>query len=241
VRFDNLGLRYPQTSQWALHKVNFELAPGEKVGVCGRTGAGKSSLLGVLQAMYPASQGEIFYGNQPLSRLAPEAVRDLYDTVSQIPLTFFGSLRANLAPLTEHEDAMLEQALARVGLAERCAGRLDEDLDRLQLSAGETQLLVIARILLSRRPLIVLDEATSDLDHGGMRKMAELLYRYRPEASYLVIAHHLEPLLSVDKVVVMEAGTVVEQGSPVSLLANSHSRFHQLFAGQVNRQVPQTA
>ena len=240
VRFDNLGLRYPQTSQWALHKVNFELAPGEKVGVCGRTGAGKSSLLGVLQAMYPASQGEIFYGNQPLSRLAPEAVRDLYDTVSQIPLTFFGTLRANLAPLTEHEDAVLEQALARVGLAERCAGRLDEDLDRLQLSAGETQLLVIARILLSRRPLIVLDEATSDLDHGGMRKMAELLYRYRPEASYLVIAHHLEPLLSVDKVVVMEAGTVVEQGSPVSLLANSHSRFHQLFAGQVNRQVPQT-
>ena len=79
-------------------------------------------------------------------------------------------------------------------------------------SAGETQLLVIARILLSRRPLIVLDEATSDLSHGGMRKMAELLYRYRPEASYLVIAHHLEPLLSVDKVVVMEAGTVVEQG-----------------------------
>ncbi|MBP8223173.1 MAG: hypothetical protein KAX61_05390, partial [Aeromonas sp.] len=99
--------------------------------------------------------------------------------------------------------------------------------------------LVIARILLSRRPLIVLDEATSDLDHGGMRKMAELLYRYRPEASYLVIAHHLEPLLSVDKVVVMEAGTVVEQGSPVSLLANSHSRFHQLFVGQVNRQVAQ--
>ncbi len=81
---------------------------------------------------------------------------------------------------------------------------------------------MIARILLSRRPLIVLDEATSDLDHIGMRKMAELLYRYRPEASYLVIAHHLEPLLSVDRVVVMEAGTVVEQGSPVSLLANSH-------------------
>lgn len=241
VRFDNLGLRYPQASQWALHKVNFELAPGEKVGVCGRTGAGKSSLLGVLQAMYPATQGEIYYGEQPLSRLAPEAVRDLYDTVSQIPLTFFGTLRANLAPLTEHDDAALEQALARVGLAERCAGRLDEELDKLQLSAGETQLLVIARILLSRRPLIVLDEATSDLDHGGMRKMAELLYRYRPEASYLVIAHHLEPLLSVDKVVVMEAGTVVEQGSPVSLLANSHSRFHQLFAGQVNRQVPQTA
>lgn len=99
---------------------------------------------------------------------------------------------------------------------------------------------MIARILLSRRPLIVLDEATSDLDHIGMRKMAELLYRYRPEASYLVIAHHLEPLLSVDRVVVMEAGTVVEQGSPVSLLANSHSRFHQLFVGQVNRQVPQT-
>ncbi|MNT02080.1 Heterocyst differentiation ATP-binding protein HepA [compost metagenome] len=164
-------------------------------------------------------------------------MRALYDTVSQIPLTFFGTLRANLAPLSEQSDAALEQALARVGLAERCAGRLDEDLDRLQLSAGETQLLVIARILLSHRPLIVLDEATSDLSHGGMRKMAELLYRYRPEASYLVIAHHLEPLLSVDKVVVMEAGTVVEQGSPVSLLANPGSRFHQLFAGQVNRQV----
>jgi ABC-type transport system involved in cytochrome bd biosynthesis fused ATPase/permease subunit len=142
-----------------------------------------------------------------------------------------------------YSPARIERELgwrARVGLAERCAGRLDEELDKLQLSAGETQLLVIARILLSRRPLIVLDEATSDLSHGGMRKMAELLYRYRPEASYLVIAHHLEPLLSVDKVVVMEAGTVVEQGSPVSLLANSHSRFHQLFVGQVNRQVPQT-
>ena len=81
-------------------------------------------------------------------------------------------MRGQSDALTEHDDAVLEQALAQVGLAERCAGRLDEDLDRLQLSAGETQLLVIARILLSRRPLIVLDEATSDLDHGGMRKMA---------------------------------------------------------------------
>ena len=128
-----------------------------------------------------------------------------------------------------------------MGLAERCAGRLDEDLDRLQLSAGETQLLVIARILLSRRPLIVLDEATSDLDHGGMRKMAELLYRYRPEASYLVIAHHLEPLLSVDKVVVMggrHRGGAGFAGEPAGQLP---PRFHQLFAGQVNRQVPQTA
>lgn len=139
------------------------------------------------------------------------------------------------------QDERLMEALRRVGLGDRCAGRLDEDLDQLQLSAGETQLLVIARILLSHRPLIVLDEATSDLSHGGMREMAELLYRYRPEASYLVIAHHLEPLLSLDKVVVMEAGTVVEQGSPVSLLANPGSRFHQLFAGQVNRQIDQIA
>ncbi|MFM4705446.1 ATP-binding cassette domain-containing protein [Aeromonas bivalvium] len=277
VRFADLGLRYPEASQWALHGVNFELAPGEKVGVCGRTGAGKSSLLGALQAMYPATQGEIYYGDQPLSTLAPEAVRDLYDTVSQTPLTFFGTLRANLAPLADPEgpvtpplaskmaanvapmplpgpgsdqhpvrdrarqDERLMEALRRVGLGDRCAGRLDEDLDQLQLSAGETQLLVIARILLSHRPLIVLDEATSDLSHGGMREMAELLYRYRPEASYLVIAHHLEPLLSLDKVVVMEAGTVVEQGSPVSLLANPGSRFHQLFAGQVNRQIDQIA
>lgn len=263
VRFVNLGLRYPEASQWALHKVNFELAPGEKVGVCGRTGAGKSSLLGALQAMYPASQGEIYYGEQPLSTLAPEAVRALFDTVSQTPLTFFGTLRANLAPLdqqhdlssggtdpqpdrlgngdAQRNDERLTEALQRVGLGERCAGRLDEDLDRLQLSAGETQLLVIARILLSHRPLIVLDEATSDLSHSGMREMAELLYRYRPDASYLVIAHHLEPLFSLDKVVVMEAGTVVEQGSPVGLLANPGSRFHQLFARQVNRQIDQIA
>jgi ABC-type multidrug transport system fused ATPase/permease subunit len=97
VRFDNLGLRYPgpasghctrSTSSW----------PQVKRWVCGRTGAGKSSLLGVLRGHVSCLPGEIFYGNQPLSRLAPEAVRDLYDTVSQIPLTFFGTLRANLAP-----------------------------------------------------------------------------------------------------------------------------------------------
>ncbi len=111
MRFDNLGLRYPQASQWALHKVNFELAPARRLA-CGRTGAGKSSLLGAAGHV-PCLPGEIYYGEQPLSRLAPEAVRDLYDTVSQIPLTFFGTLRANLAPLTEHDDAALELALAR--------------------------------------------------------------------------------------------------------------------------------
>ena len=218
--------------------LNWPQVKGGCAGVRGR----QKPPAGVLQAMYPCLPGgDLLRQSATVTTLHRRRCAISTTPSPQIPLTFFGSLRANLAPLTEHEDAMLEQALARVGLAERCAGRLDEDLDRLQLSAGETQLLVIARILLSRRPLIVLDEATSDLDHGGMRKMAELLYRYRPEASYLAIAHHLEPLLSVDKVVVMEAGTVVEQGSPVSLLANSHSRFHQLFAGQVNRQVPQTA
>lgn len=232
VRFEGVGLRYPEAPQWALREVSFTLGRGEKVGVCGRTGAGKSSLLGLLQAMYPAAEGEILFAGHPLSRLDPEAVRSLFDTVSQTPLTFFGSLRENLAPLGGQEEATLLAALDRVGLADRCLGQLDQPLDALQLSAGETQLLVLARILLSRRPLIVLDEATSDLDPQAMARAAELLYRWRGEASFLVIAHHLAPLLAMDRVIVMEAGRVVEQGSPVALLANPSSRFARLFATQ---------
>ena len=188
--------------------------------MCACRGAGKSSLLGVLQAMYPASQGR----STTASSRCPGWHRRQC-AISTTPSPRSPHLLRYPACQSGSPDRARRcrtgAGAGRVGLAERCAGRLDEELDKLQLSAGETQLLVIARILLSRRPLIVLDEATSDLDHIGMRKMAELLYRYRPEASYLVIAHHLEPLLSVDRVVVMEAGTVVEQGSPVSLLANS--------------------
>ena len=155
--FDNLGCVIPRPSQWALHRVNFELAPA-KVGVWPYRGA-KLPAAGCCRPCILPPWGDLSTASSRCPAGTGGGCGSLRHRLPDPHLLRHPA--ANLAP-DRARRRRAEQALGRAW-PNNCAGRLDEDLDRLQLSAGETQLLVIARILLSRRPLIVLDEATSDL------------------------------------------------------------------------------
>ncbi|KAK7710055.1 hypothetical protein SLS63_013063 [Diaporthe eres] len=230
---EDLGLR-------ALDGVALSIRPGEKVGVCGRTGSGKSSLLLSLLRLLPSTRGSIAVDGVDLATLPRDAVRSRLIAVSQDLFFLPGTTRQNLDPYGDSttssgaDDARLEAVLRRVGLWEAVAdaGGLGAEFDEARLSHGQRQLFSLARALLRRRGdggVVLLDEATSSVD-AGTDVLVQRVVR-EDFASYTVVsvAHRLETIVDFDRVVVLEKGCVAEEGCPRELLARPGSRFKELW------------
>lgn len=234
---EDLGLR-------ALDGVALSIRPGEKVGVCGRTGSGKSSLLLSLLRLLPSTRGSMAVDGVDLATLPRDAVRSRLIAVSQDLFFLPGTTRQNLDPYGDStttsgsaDDARLEAVLRRVGLWEAVAeaGGLGAGFDEARLSHGQRQLFSLARALLRRRGdgsgggVVLLDEATSSVD-AGTDALVQRVVR-EDFASYTVVsvAHRLETIVDFDRVVVLEKGCVAEEGCPRELLARPGSRFKELW------------
>ncbi|KAG6365911.1 hypothetical protein INS49_000087 [Diaporthe citri] len=232
---EDLGLR-------ALDGVALSIRPGEKVGVCGRTGSGKSSLLLSLLRLLPSTRGSVVVGGVDLATLPRDTVRSRLIAVSQDLFFLPGTTRQSLDPCgsggdsttSGADDARLEAVLRRVGLWEAVAdaGGLGAEFDEARLSHGQRQLFSLARALLRRRGdggVVLLDEATSSVD-AGTDALAQRVVR-EDFASHTVVsvAHRLETIVDFDRVVVLEKGCVAEEGCPRELLARPGSRFKELW------------
>ncbi|XP_077561247.1 ATP-binding cassette sub-family C member 2-like [Haemaphysalis longicornis] len=216
-----------------LSAVTFAVGPTEKIGVVGRTGAGKSSLVLALLRMLRASQGHILIDGVDIASVPLRVLRRKITVIPQDPCLVRGTLRMNLDPTNSHSDREIWQALERAHLAKMVAndarGLLLETSDGgCNLSVGQRQLVCLARALLRAPRVLLLDEATSQMD-GDTDQLIQLALREAfGHCTLFTIAHRLHTVLDYDRILVLEDGRVREFDSVARLLANPSSAFYSM-------------
>ena len=217
----------------ALEEIDLELAPGRRIAVVGASGSGKSTLLRLLVRFADPTRGSVTMGGVDLRALRQEEVRSRIAAVPQAVTLFNASVRANLAIARPGApDEALWSALARAEL-DTVVGALPEGLDSIvgefgsRLSMGERQRLAIARALLKRAPLLLLDEPTAHLDTLTERRVLRALLEPRPDLGVVLATHRLVGLESVDEILVLDRGRVVQRG-PHARLATQPGPFRAL-------------
>ncbi|KAL4782982.1 P-loop containing nucleoside triphosphate hydrolase protein [Aspergillus varians] len=232
IEFMSLSAEY-RASEPILNNVTLSIKAGEKIGICGRTGSGKTSLIMTLFRMIDLSSGTITIDGLDLTRLPRQEIRARLNGVSQSPLLIKGSVRlnANPAATSTTSDQTILNALKSVNLHTKVLenGGLDADIDDLHLSHGQKQLFCLARAILRPGNILVLDEATSNVDTKTDEIMQRVIREKFGSHTVLTIAHKLDSILDYDKVVVLEEGQIIETGLPYDLLLEEGSHFRQLY------------
>ncbi|POY70789.1 hypothetical protein BMF94_6201 [Rhodotorula taiwanensis] len=233
IRFDHVNARYRKDLDLVLRDVNFEIKAGEKVGVCGRTGAGKSSLTMVLYRIIEIDSGTVSIDDVDVGKLGLHDLRSRLSIIPQDSQMFAGSLRQNLDPSGRATDAQMWAALEQCRLkehVEQMEGKLDAHIDEggTNFSAGQRQLICLGRALLRRSKILVLDEATAAVDVESDRDIQTVIRREFAACTIFVIAHRLNTIMDCDKILVMSAGSVAEFDSPQNLLQDPDSIFYSL-------------
>ncbi len=216
VRIEGLSFRYGDRAPWAVRDVDLEIAPGSQVAIVGPSGSGKSTIARLLAALYVPTEGRILFDGEDLSGRDLTSLRRQLGFVPQHPFLFGATIRANIAM------ADLDAALDEIAEAARLAD-LEAEIAEMplgyetplastgsNLSGGQRQRIAIARALLRRPPILVLDEATSHLDTRSERKVYESLRAIG--GTRIVIAHRLSTIVDSDLIVVMDHGRIVERG-----------------------------
>ncbi|XP_044089017.1 ATP-binding cassette sub-family C member 6 isoform X1 [Neovison vison] len=224
IEFRNFGLRYHPELPLAVRGVSFKIHAGEKVGIVGRTGAGKSSLAGGLVRLLEAAEGGIWIDGVPIAHVGLHTLRSRITIIPQDSTLFPGSLRMNLDVLSEHTDEAIWEALETVQLRAMVAslpGQLQYECAEQghNLSVGQKQLLCLARALLRKTQILILDEATAAVDPGTELQMQAALGSWSAQCTVLLIAHRLCSVMDCARVLVMDKGQLAESGSPTQLLA----------------------
>ncbi|KAH0582641.1 hypothetical protein H2248_010564 [Termitomyces sp. 'cryptogamus'] len=242
VEFRHYSTRYRRELDFVLKDISLIVKPKEKIGVCGRTGAGKSSLLLALFRIIEPAEGTILIDSVDITTVGLHDLRSNISIVPQSPDLFEGTLRENIDPVGEHTDADIWTALSQAHLKDY-VDTLPQGLDApvreggSSLSSGQRQLLCFARALLRKSKILVLDEATSAVDLDTDRAIQEIIRGPSfADVTMFTIAHRLNTIIESDRVLVMDCGMVAEFDSPEILLANKKSIFYSLAqeAGLVN-------
>ncbi|WP_417588464.1 ABC transporter ATP-binding protein [Pararhodobacter oceanensis] len=239
IRFDNITFAYD--SEPVLRNLNLTAKAGETTALVGPSGAGKSTIFTLLTRLADPQSGKLTVGGQDINRMDLQALRGMFSVVAQDSALFDETLRDNI--LMGAEDISEDRLNAVLK-----AAHVDEFLDQLplgletrvgprgsSLSGGQRQRVAIARALLREAPVLLLDEATSALDARSEAMVQAALDELSSERTTLVIAHRLSTVRNADKIIVMEAGAVVEEGTHSELLAKggSYARLHAMqFKGQ---------
>ncbi|GAA6005323.1 hypothetical protein JCM10207_002938 [Rhodosporidiobolus poonsookiae] len=233
IKYDHIQARYRPDLDLVLRDVNFEIKGGEKVGVCGRTGAGKSSLTMVLYRVIEAAGGKVLIDGVDVSQIGLHDLRSRLSIIPQDSQCFAGLLRDNLDPTGKSTDVELWAALEQCRLKEHVEGmegKLDAKIDEggSNFSSGQRQLMCLGRALLRRSKILVLDEATAAVDVESDREIQTVIRREFATCTIFVIAHRLNTIMDCDKILVMDKGQVAEFDSPANLLQRSDSIFRSL-------------
>lgn len=220
VVISRLRMRYRPNLPLALRGLDLEVHPGEKVGVVGRTGAGKSSIIAALFRLVEAEAGSIVIDGVEVGKIGLDDLRrGRLAIIPQSPVLFSGTVRYNLDPFDEHPDEALWEALRLSGMDEVVATLADEVTENGDCySQGQRQLLCLSRALLRKPKVLILDEATASVDPRTDALVQRTLRSEFAESSVICVAHRLLTLADYDRIVCMSEGRAVEQGTPLKLL-----------------------
>nr|XP_023015460.1 probable multidrug resistance-associated protein lethal(2)03659 [Leptinotarsa decemlineata] len=232
IEFKNVYLKYSEADPPVLKNLNFIIKPKEKIGIVGRTGAGKSSTITALFQLYPV-EGSIKIDDVDTTKMPLDQVRSQIAIIPQEPVLFSGSMRKNLDPFDQYSDDVLWDALDQVELKEEIA-ELPAGLNTkvseggTNFSVGQRQLVCLARAIIRNNKILVLDEATANVDPHTDALIQNTLREKFVDCSVFTIAHRLHTVMDSDKILVMNAGTVEEYDHPYILLQNENGVLRSL-------------
>lgn len=233
VAFENYSTRYRADLDLVLKGITCDIKPGEKVGIVGRTGAGKSSLTLALFRIIEAAGGSINIDGLDISTLGLYDLRRQLTIIPQDPVLFSGTLRSNLDPFDAKNEVELWRALEHSHLKDFVA-TLTEGLQHEiaeggeNISVGQRQLLCLARALLRKSRILILDEATAAVDMETDDLIQATIRREFADCTIITIAHRLNTILDYDRVIVLDGGEIAESDSPQELLKRESSLFYAL-------------
>ncbi|KAG1885552.1 P-loop containing nucleoside triphosphate hydrolase protein [Suillus subluteus] len=233
---ENLVVRYSPDLPDVLKNISFVVQPSEKIGVVGRTGSGKSSLALSLLRMIEASAGRIIIDGIDISTIGLEDLRSRITIVSQDVSLFSGTLRSNLDPFEEHTDQECWDVLERCHLTRLLSRAIEKGGFTLEmpisqggsLSAGERQLVALARAVLRKTNIIIMDEATSQIDSHLDDQIQTTIREELSGALVITIAHRLKTIIDYDRILVLDAGEIIEFDKPKILLAKVGGAFREM-------------
>ncbi len=237
ITFKGVFFRYSKHLPWALKDVDLDIRPGESVALVGRTGSGKSTMISLLQRFYQLERGVIYFDGQDHSMLAVRSLRRRMGVVQQDNFIFRGTIGDNVS--LNHPEISREQVERAVERAQ-CSDliyRHKSGLDRLveergaNLSAGERQLISFARIFAFDPDILILDEATANIDSHSESRIQRATNEIIRNRTSVIIAHRLSTILNCDRIIVLSHGNIVEQGSHRELLSQKGA-YYDLYTSQ---------
>ncbi|KAJ2231370.1 ATP-binding cassette glutathione S-conjugate transporter ycf1 [Coemansia sp. RSA 485] len=255
IEFRNYNMRYRPELELVLKDLSFSVKGREKIGICGRTGAGKSSLTYALMRLVEAEQGQLLIDGLDTLSIGVNDLRSKISIIPQDPVLYIGTIRENLDPREEYTDDEVQQAInaCRIGHLLETPTKKPDDInanghsygikepwttgtglakwvekDGSNFSVGQRQLVSMCRALLWKRRIVVLDEATANIDSKTDRVMQEIIRQEFKDCTVLTIAHRLNTIMDSDRVLVMDKGQVAEFDTPAALLADKQSHFARL-------------
>ncbi|CAG9320233.1 unnamed protein product [Blepharisma stoltei] len=233
IEIKDLFMKYQENLSYALHDLNITINPGQKVGIVGRTGSGKTSIMQVLFRLINPSSGTIYIDDQDYRMVGLHKLRKQMSVIPQNPIIFISSFRDNIDPFHEYSEEDIIKACKQASLGD-LINSLPNGLetmftgDSVNLSEGEKQLVCLARAFIRNNKIVVMDEATANVDQKTDKIIHDKIKSTFISSTLLIIAHRLRTIIDSDMIIVMEDGTCKEKGTPKELGENQDSLFRSL-------------
>ncbi|XP_043666582.1 multidrug resistance-associated protein 5-like isoform X2 [Vespula pensylvanica] len=235
IQFKNVQMKYRKELPLVLINISFTVKTGEKLGIVGRTGSGKSSLTVALFRLVELCGGVIKIDGVDISKIELHLLRSKLSIIPQDPVLFSGTIRSNLDPFKKYTDLEIWSALEKSQLKEKVKlmnGQLEAFVESggNNFSVGEKQLLCLTRALLRNSKILILDEATAAVDPETETAIQDTIQNEFVECTVLTIAHRLQTIMKYDKILVMKNGSILEFDTTTNLLSNPNSEFFKMTA-----------
>ena len=234
IEFKNFSVKYRPETEIVLKNISFHILPKEKVGVCGRTGSGKSTICLCLFRILESYEGQILIDNTDISTIGLDLLRSSLTIIPQDPCLLEGTLKYNIDPFNKIEGQEIIKILKDIGFDYTESD--DKILDKMieaggsNLSVGQKQLVCIARALLRKSKIVVMDEATANIDMNTEQIIQKALKLVLENSTVITVAHRIKTIINYDKILVLDNGIVKEFDSPTNLLKDENSLFHELYS-----------
>ena len=238
VRFEHVTFSYAGQRAPLYRDLNVRIAAGERVGLVGHSGSGKTTFVKLIQRLYDVRNGQVLIDGQNIAYATQASLRSQIAIVQQEPILFHRSLAENIAYARADATAAQIERAARLANAHEFIERLPRGYQTpvgergVKLSGGERQRVALARAFLADAPILILDEATSSLDSESEALIQQAMERLMAGRTSIIIAHRLSTVRAVDRILVFEHGRIVEDGDHEALLRRPHGHYRRLFDRQ---------
>ena len=238
IKFKDVFFKYPNSEKNVLDGINVNLRKNKKIAIVGPSGSGKSTLLGLMIRLFDLDKGEIIIGNENIKDLRFKNLRSYFSLVTQDTVLFDGSISENIKYNSKLSNKSIEK-FAELACVDEVIEKLPQGLNTqigengIKLSGGQRQRIAIARALAQQKPIILLDEPTSNLDLRTEAKLFDNLYGIK-NISLVVVAHRLSTIKNFDEILYLEAGKLLERGSHKNLMKKKDS-YYQLYQKQLRK------